>query len=184
MAETAVKTRRPFNRPRWNGADPSPYIPTVQPNHDLLREILAILDPNPVEAAKRAVAFMKRFAEKRFSVTGWRRIADISSKDTKVAAEVPGERATKLLDKPFHALTTTLAAKIEELSNGEVRMDREQTLSVIAALAEDQALLDEAGVRIWNAWNANLQYPTLGLSALERGQIPPGAREQAMDIAL
>lgn len=170
-APTTASPRRFQNRPRVRGVQP------VSPNATLLATVTAAIG-----GKERLLNFLKVFTKTRFDRTGWRSIKDIASRDTKHAAAKAGEPATQPLDKPFESLTATLAAIVEKATNGETKMTRDESLSVIAALADDAATLDAAGIRIWDAYNENLEYSTLGMAALPSGQIPAGARDQADEL--
>jgi hypothetical protein len=165
-------SRQPFNAPRFVTVVP------ITGSAELLATVLAAIG-----GLDKLFAFCKAFTLARFEATGWRSIKDISSRDTKHAAARPNEPATELLDVPFESMTATLAAIVEDRTKGQTKLTREQTLSAMKAVLDtEKEALEAAGIRLWDAYNENLQYSTLGMAALPSGQIPAGAREQAKAI--
>lgn len=159
------------NPPRFTTIIPVPANPT------LYAQVVDVIG-----GAQKLPAFIKAFVKARFDATGWRTVKDITSRDTKHAASTPNTPATEMLDEPFQSLTAQLAAIVEDRSKGAIKLTREDTLSVLAVLRDDEAALTEAGIKLWNAVNENLNYVTLGCSALPPGQIPEAARVQAAKL--
>lgn len=168
---TQAAPSRPFNRPRFTTVVPVPA------NAELASKVYEALG-----GKAKLAAFIKAFTAKRFAVTGWRTIKDITSRDTKHAAAMPNTPATDPLDEPFQSLTANLAAIVEARTDGALKLTRDESLSVIADLKADAELLQSAGIKLWDDINANLGYVTLGCSALPPGQIPEAARQQAMEL--
>lgn len=165
---TPARPVRSFNRPRFMGNI------SIPPNTAMFEKVVAALG-----GPDRLIAFIKAFVQDRFDNTGWRSIKDVTSRDSKHAPAQRNVPSTEFLETPFESLTATLAAEVEAKSGEEIKLTRDESLGVLAALAADEKLIAESGVKIWAQLNEALGYITLGLSALPSGQIPDSAREQA-----
>lgn len=175
MATTNTASPSRFtNRPRFTN------VPPVTGDPSLFASVCAALG-----GQERLIALIKAFVKARYAKTGWRLVKDITSRDTKHAASAPNTPATEMLDVPFTSLTSQLAAIVARKTEGSespIKMSKDESLSVIAVLRDDEAALKAAGIKIWNDMNTAQGYVTMGLSALPAGEIPQLAFEQAEEL--
>ena len=182
MADQNTQSASPA-RPSFRNAPRFVNIPPFPANAALYASVVALLG-GPAAGRDRLIAFARAFVKRRYEVTGWRLIRDISSRDTKHAAARPNTPATENLDVPFPSFTVTLAAKVEEISKNEIKMTRNDSLGVMAQLREELKSISEPGLKIWDHYNTTFGYQTLGMSAASDGAIPDDAREHAASFEL